>query len=71
MSTETYQVQLERVQAAIAKIEQGGQAYDIASRHMQRAELKTLYDREAYLRPLAAQETAGRTGRRVRRIAPE
>lgn len=64
MTVETYTVQLERVQAAIAKVEEKGQSVEIASdgtsRRYTRADLATLYKRERDLRPLAASESTGR-----------
>ena len=69
----TYTEQLASVQAAIARIEAGNQSYTIsagaASRSASRADLKALYDREKYLRPLADREALGRTGRRTRSTA--
>jgi hypothetical protein len=66
MAIKTYAEQLESVQAAIAKIESGAQAYEIAvdgsQRRLTRGDLKTLYEREARLRPLAARESRGRRG---------
>ncbi len=71
MGTETYQAQLERVQAAIAKIETSGQAYEIDGRKMTRADLSRLYAREDRLRGLAASEADSRAGkRRVRSVEP-
>ena len=42
-------VQLDRVQAAIAKIENGFQSLSVADRSVARANLKDLYDREERL----------------------
>lgn len=71
MATESYQVQLERVQAAIAAIEQDGQDVAYDSRRVGRADLATLYAREKSLRALAASEALGQGGaRRVGLIAP-
>lgn len=76
MAIETYTQQLERVQATIAAIEERGQAYEIdtgvaGGRKLTRADLATLYAREERLRPLAASEADGRSGRRrVRTAAP-
>lgn len=69
MTTESYQTQLERVQAAIAAIEGGAQSYSIAGRAMTRGDLKTLYEREERLRALAIRETRG-GGMRVRSGTP-
>lgn len=46
---ETLEAQLERVQAAIAAIESGAQDYTIGQRRFTRANLETLYRREADL----------------------
>ena len=46
MDEETIKQQLRRVQMAIARIEDGAQEYTIGNRHLTRADLKTLYDRE-------------------------
>lgn len=69
MATETYQTQLERVQAQIAKIEEGFQSYSIAGRSASRARLEALYEREKYLRTMAARESRG-GGIRVRGVTP-
>ncbi|MCK5614107.1 peptidylprolyl isomerase [Candidatus Pacearchaeota archaeon] len=50
MAIETFTVQLERVQAAIAKIETGAQEYGIGNRRAKRAQLSDLYARERELR---------------------
>lgn len=68
MATETYQTQLERVQAAIAAIESGGQATDVGGRSLTRADLDTLYQRERYLRRQVARASAG--GIATRRVVP-
>lgn len=65
---ETYETQLERVQAAIAAIESGAQSYSIAGRSLSRADLQTLYAREAQLLRLIARRTTG--GIRVRLGTP-
>lgn len=64
------QSQLESVQTAIARIESTGQAYGRDGNSLNRADLKTLYDREKYLenRIARAQRTGG--GMRVRFITP-
>lgn len=59
MAVKTYAQQLEEVQTAIASIESGAQSYSIAGRSLSRADLKTLYDREKWLRTMAAREEAG------------
>lgn len=56
MATESYQVQLERVQAAIAKIETGGQTVIFGSRQITLGNIKWLYDREKRLLNLVAKE---------------
>ena len=54
--------QLASVQDAIEKIEMGAQEYQIGNRRLTRADLKTLYSREAALRSaIAAQNGAGDT----------
>jgi hypothetical protein len=68
LAVESYTTQLERVQAAIADIEERGQSYDINGRSLSRADLKTLYAREERLRKLANRESAG--GIRVRGVTP-
>ena len=59
MATETYQVQLERVQAAIAAIEGGAQSYRIGDRQLTRGDLDSLYRREIHLRHMADREASG------------
>ena len=59
MAIETYTVQLERVQAAIAAIEGGAQSYSIADRALSRANLADLYKREKYLRAMVRVVKAG------------
>ncbi len=46
--------QLASVQDAIEKIEMGAQEYQIGNRRLTRADLKTLYSREAALRSAIA-----------------
>jgi hypothetical protein len=53
--------QLESVQAAIAIIEEGSQEYQIGGRRATRADLKTLYDREAQLKADYQEEQTGTT----------
>lgn len=50
---------LRRVQLAIAKIEEGAQEYTIGNRRATRADLKTLYDREASLQNQIADAEGG------------
>lgn len=59
MAIETYTQQLERVQAAISKIETGGQTVDWEGKRLTRGDLATLYARERELRTLAAREQSG------------
>lgn len=63
MTTTSYQTQLESVQAAISRIEEGGQSYTISTasgqRVVTRADLDTLYKREDRLRRLVARESRG------------
>lgn len=68
MAVESYTTQLERVQSAIAAIEGGAQSYDINGRSMQRGDLKTLYEREKWLRTQVDRESNG--GIRVRGVTP-
>ncbi len=49
-TVETLEVQLERVQMAIAAIESGAQEYKIGNRSLTRANLSTLYARESSLK---------------------
>lgn len=70
MATTTYQEQLESVQAIIAQIESGGQAYTIDNRSLTRADLLSLYTREKYLRAMTAREARG-GGVRVRYGTPQ
>jgi hypothetical protein len=61
MAIETPSEQLERVQAAIRKIESGGQTVEIDGKRLTRGDLKVLYDREAALkREIAAAARGGR-----------
>lgn len=69
MAVETYKEQLERVQAAIAKIESGEQSFDVNGRSVRRADLEQLYKREMYLRRMVAREKRG--GIRLRRVVIE
>lgn len=65
---EDLKTQLERVQAAIAKIESGEQSFTVNGRDVTRPRLEALYQREAdLLRRIASQE---RGGLRVRQIVP-
>lgn len=61
MPVESYQVQLERVQAAIAAIESGAQSYAVEGRQFTKADLRTLYEREKYLREMVEREANGTT----------
>jgi hypothetical protein len=69
MAIKTYTEQLESVQAAIDKIESGGQAYSIGGRSLTRADLPTLYAREKQLRALVDRENRG-GGIRTRGVTP-
>ena len=66
----TYAEQLESVQAAIAKIESGAQAYSGSGKSLSRADLGTLYQREQWLRGKVARESRGSGGIRVRFTEP-
>jgi hypothetical protein len=68
VATETFQVQLERVQAAIKSIEDRGQAIDESGNSLTRADLRVLYAREDRLRSRVAR--AKRGGMRMKRIVP-
>ena len=68
MATESPQVQLERVQTAIAAIESGSQSYTILGRSFTKADLRTLYAREQYL--VAKVARAARGGIRIQRVIP-
>lgn len=59
MAIETYEEQLERVQGAIRAIESGEQSYSVGGMSLTRADLKTLYDREAYLMGKVGEERYG------------
>ena len=56
MAIKTYAEQLEEVQTAIATIETGSQSYSMGSRSLTRADLRTLYNREKWLRTMADRE---------------
>lgn len=66
---ETYSVQLDRVQAAIAAIEAGNQSYTVLNRTFSKADLRTLYEREKWLRGQVAKEARG--GLRLQRVIPQ
>ena len=68
MATESYQTQLERVQAAIARIEGGAQDVSYEGRRVAYADLATLYARETKLRALVAREARLVAGAGVRQI---
>ncbi len=64
---ETLLQQLIRVQRAIAIIESGAQEYQIGNRRLTKADLKTLYDREAALKQaISAEENGDSTGLMIR-----
>lgn len=63
------QTKLDRVQAAIAAIENNGQDVTYNGKRVTKADLKTLYDRESYLESKIARAELG--GIRVRRGTPE
>ncbi len=71
MATQTYQQQLEEVQAAISAVLIRGQRYQIGDRTLTRADVGDLQKREKYLRIMAAREaSAGSGGMRVRYGTP-
>lgn len=51
---DTLEIQLERVQTAIAAIETGAQKYEINNRSITKADLTTLYSREKQLKAAIA-----------------
>lgn len=51
---DTLEIQLERVQTAIAAIEEGAQKYEINNRSITKADLATLYNREKQLKAAIA-----------------
>ena len=55
----TYEEELTLVQNAIKAILEGAQAYSIAGRSVQRADLQKLYEREKYLRIMIERESLG------------
>jgi hypothetical protein len=61
---ESTSTQLDRVQAAIAAIEGGAQAFTVLGRTYQRGDLSTLYQREEQL--LKRQQQEARGGSRIR-----
>jgi hypothetical protein len=65
---ESYSIQLDRVQAAIAAIEGGNQSYTVQSRTFTKADLQTLYQRERWLRSQVAKQANG--GIRTQRVIP-
>jgi hypothetical protein len=71
MTVKTYAQQLEEVQAAIAAIEGGAQQYMIGERQLTRGNLATLYERERWLRGMAAREASSGSGIRVRYVVPQ
>lgn len=63
------QEKLDRVQAAIEAIETGGQSVSYEGRNVSKADLKALYEREAYLEQRLARKNRG-GGIRTRGGAP-
>jgi len=59
MAIKSYTTQLEEVQTAITAIEGGAQEYQIGDRMLKRGDLRTLYEREKWLRKMADREDAG------------
>lgn len=74
MALQTTTEQLERVQAAIAKIESGGQSYTVQGAGggvtYTRADLAELYKREERLLAQLNRENASSSGMRVRLMRP-
>ena len=58
---QTLEEQLERVQNAIAAIEEGAQEYQIGTQKLTKGDLATLYNREGDLKAAIAAENGGRT----------
>lgn len=69
MTVASYSDQLVSVQAAIASIESGNQTYTLLGRTFSKADLRTLYDREAWLRAQVNKEARG-GGIRTQRAIP-
>lgn len=69
MTVESYTTQLERVQTAIAAVEERGSSVSAEGITLTRADLKTLYAREERLRVLAGREARG-GGIQVRGVTP-
>lgn len=61
-TVETLEIQLDRVQKAIAVIESGAQSYTIGNRSLTKADLKTLYNREEQLKNAIAGDNSPDTG---------
>jgi hypothetical protein len=69
MAIRTYTQQLESVQGIIQEVELYGQSNGgPGGQQLSRADLRTLYEREERLRPLAAAESAAGSKRGKRRI---
>lgn len=68
MALKTYDEQLASVQDAISRIEAGAQSVMINGRGVTRADLRTLYEREAWLRRMV--DRAARGGIRLRQARP-
>lgn len=65
---ESYSTQLDRVQDAIAKIENGAQSVTFNNRQYSYATIFRLYEREKWLRKMVSRESRG--GIRVRGGTP-
>lgn len=63
------QTKLDRVKAAIEAVEIGGQSVSYEGRNVSKGDLKTLYEREAYLEQRIARQNRG-GGIRTRGGAP-
>ncbi len=63
------QTKLDRVRAAIEAVETGGQSVAYEGRSVSKGDLKTLYEREAYLEQRVARQNRG-GGIRTRGGAP-
>lgn len=57
---EALEIQLERVQKAIAAIEEGAQEYQIGTRKLTKGDLATLYKREGDLKAAITAQNGGK-----------
>lgn len=71
MAIKTYTQELEEVQAAIGAVLSGAQSYAANGRSLTRADLKTLYEREKFLRTMSARETENGGRAKIQYVVPE